>query len=339
MKHRFSIGIIVVSISIIALVGCSVSPQPHETPAATFIYVAQNNSTAAPPQVLQFPANSTGNPSPSSTITFAASATITAIAVDASGNLYVASTTDLREYAAGSSGTATPIRLIPANATTTLGSVTSLAVDASGNIYAAEVNDSADTCGIAVFSSTANGSVAPTRYIVGGSQAGGNLSTLKTPAALATDSSGNLYVLDSAPTSLDLTTIDVFSSTATGNVAPIRTIGGALVGYVRSIAIDSADNLYTTNNLDAGSIYVYSNGASGNATPTRSITQIGFLDGLTVDLAANVYTIYAGSMLNNVLGPLEIITFSPSASGMTSPKSKFFPGSWTSGSVLQVAVN
>lgn len=187
-------SLLVISFALLILAGCGVNPSPAPTTPATVanVYVA---SSSVLPQIYAFPGNSTGAPTPANTVTVPALNLVTALAVDSSGNLYAATDLDIREYAAGATGTATPIRTIPFDSTTTLTDTFSIAVDSAGNLYAAQNNFTAGpaNASILVFSSTANGSVAPIRTITGA------LTGLTLPEQLALDSSGNLYVL--TPTS------------------------------------------------------------------------------------------------------------------------------------------
>jgi hypothetical protein len=126
--------------------------------------------------------------------------------------------------------TSTPLDLAPiatvAGTATTLGQPTGLALDASDNIY---VSDQASTiCGkpcpaILVFAAGSTGSVAPTRSIAGSN------TLLAAPTDVKVDSSGNLWVADSAA---GAGVIYEFASGASGNVAPTATLKspGALIG-------------------------------------------------------------------------------------------------------------
>ena len=112
-------SLLVISFALLILAGCGVNPSPAPTTPATVanVYVA---SSSVLPQIYAFPGNSTGAPTPANTITIPALNLVTALAVDSSGNIYAATDIDIREYAAGATGTATPIRTIPFDSTTTL---------------------------------------------------------------------------------------------------------------------------------------------------------------------------------------------------------------------------
>lgn len=245
--------------SLSALISCSggspytASPSPASTStpkAATNVYVIQNptNFGVGSGTILQFSATATGTASPVSTVAAPTGASFNGIATDSTGNLYVSTSTptseDIREYAAGAT---TASRILPGTATTKIGAVDGIAASASGEIFAAE-----DSGGIAAFGTAATGDVAPARYILGASQTGGGLSTVIVANAIAADSSDNLYIANKG--ALGLMPIVVFGPTATGNVAPIRVIGGPLttIGVVGGIATDSTGNLYVSSNTLVG---------------------------------------------------------------------------------------
>ena len=334
---------------VVALAGCGGSGSgssgggglttPPVTPTATHVYVIQNPVTygSGPGTVLQFLATSTGTVSATGTITAATNASFSYLATDGTGNLYVgassAAAADIREYAAGATGTATPIRTLPANVTTQIGAVQGVATSSTGEIFVSE-----DSGGVAAFSASANGSVAPSRYILGAVQTGGGLSTLISANDVAADSSDNLYVANQgAP---GLMPIVVFGPTATGNVAPLRSIGGALttIGGVDGLTTDSAGNLYVTTDVVTisggaatytGSILVFGVGASGNVAPTRVIsgamTTLGRLGGIKLDASGNIYVVSAGATGTNP----TVLKFAATASGNIAPVSSFTSAGWT----------
>jgi DNA-binding beta-propeller fold protein YncE len=68
--------------------------------------------------------------------------------------------------------------------------------------------------------------------------------------------------------------ITVFARTASGNVAPVRTIQGPSTGLSlpRPIHVDTLNNELAVANGDANSVTVYSRTASGNLAPLRTIS-------------------------------------------------------------------
>ena len=252
-------SLLAVSLAVFLLAGCGVSTSPVTTGPSTGanVYIAAGG---IPAQIEAIPANSTGSPTSADTITLPGLNTVTAIALDSAGNIYAATATDIREYAAGALGAATPIRTIPFDSTTTLTDSFSIAVDSAGNIYAAQLGSSGNqnSGSILVFSGSANGSVAPIRTISGA------LTGLGSPMQIALDGSGNLYVLALNVTLLQ-SSILVFAPAATGNVAPARTLNEAVL----AIAVDHAGDLYT---VSYSGIAIYAPGASGRRTPVQVVS-------------------------------------------------------------------
>ena len=293
------------------------SPTPTQPPAAitTGVYVIQNPATPGngSGEILQFSKTATGNVNPTGTITAPTNTAFIYLATDGTGNVY-SSAGDIREYTAGATGSATPIRSLPMNATTKLGAVQGLYTSESGEIFVSE-----DSGGVASFSAMANGSVAPTRYILGASQTGGGLSGLISSNNVVADSADNLYVVNEGNGAYG---IGVFGSTATGNVAPTRTFGG----FANGLAIDSAGNVYGT---DAGVIKIYGPAASGNDAPIREITgaltKLGHLGGIRLDSAGSIYVVSTDATGKNP----TVLKFASGADGNVAPVSSFTSSAWT----------
>lgn len=129
----------------------SPSPAPSISPSASPSPSATGSATPVPPTLNLVP----------SLVISGGLVAPTGLAIDVSGNLYVADpdngTPSVRVFAAG--GTV-PTRVIT-GAATTLSFPTDVKVDAAGNIYVAD----AGTNKILVFGPTANGNVAPTASV------------------------------------------------------------------------------------------------------------------------------------------------------------------------------
>ncbi|HZQ42624.1 MAG TPA: hypothetical protein VFA99_05200 [Acidobacteriaceae bacterium] len=344
MKSRTSAALVLLSsASVFSLLSCSVAPHGTSTlpPPASQIAVPQVYTNLAvgqdpgPTSIFFFPAASTGNPSASSFIAVGnAQVTISAIATDPAGNVYVATNTDLREYAANASSGSNPIRTIPFNKTTTLTAVSSLAADSTGQIYVAQPGS------IAVFTASANGTVAPARTI------SGTATTLASINSIAVDSTGNLYALTIQAN--DAVSIAVFSPTADGNIAPARSIAGSnttVSSLHPTLTVDSSGDidvagLLSINSTATPGIAIFAPGASGNVAPARTIagtqTLLGSLFAIGTD-SDNIYVITWGSPFTNVLprNP-TIVRFAASASGNVAPASQYTPTAWTGPTELAV---
>lgn len=150
-----------------------------------------------------------------------------------------------------------PLRTI-AGTTTLLDSPSALAYDpGQDELFVAEPGANA----ISVFDRTANGDVAPKRTIVG------NATGLHAPSALAIDTAnGELWIGNDNDVS---STVTVFSLSATGNAAPLRTFTSGDLYNPRALAVDAAhDEVFA----GANGVYVFARSATGNVASLRSLT-------------------------------------------------------------------
>ena len=215
-------------------------------------YVAGSSGNVGPTGDLAGPYTGLGQPS--------------GVAVAASGDYYVCNPeagspyTSVTEYAAGSTGNASPLATIR-GAATTLSSPADVALDNSDYIYVSNNNASSGGGWISVFSPNSNGNIAPARIIQGAATG------LNEPGGIAFDASGNLYASNHAGNS-----VTIYASGANGNVAPLRTITGSKTGLngPTGVTVDSNGYVYVANNK-APSITVYAAGATGNVVPVRTI--------------------------------------------------------------------
>lgn len=280
--------------------------------------------------ILQFSTTANGIVNPSSTITGPSQVIFTALAADAAERIYVGGSifnsnpdsvgsVEILVYPPDASGTANPARTITGSATglnvDSQNGIEALAVDGSGNIYVNVIYSPSNGVAfpaIAVYSSTSNGNVAPTRVI------GGSATTIaqSSPNQIALDSAGNIYVPGGVPLFPD--SILVFNSSATGNVLPTSTLTGAatMLDDVVGIALDGAGNIYLANGSAMGStpsILEFSAGSTGNTAPMRTIsggaTTMNAIGNLGVDSAGNIY----------LLTPNGILKFATGATGNVAP--------------------
>jgi sugar lactone lactonase YvrE len=140
---------------------------------------------------------------------------------------------------------------------------------------------------------------------------------------VATDSSGYLYVCSVNLFDDTQGSVLVFAPTASGMVAPLRTI--TLSGDPSFIAVDYAGNIYVATVPLKGPlpamILEFAAGANGNATPVRTLTLpfdtttgVGAPEGLAVDGSGDiVYASYTGT------GSDMIQVYSPGQSGNAAP--------------------
>lgn len=303
---------------------------PLASGGASLVYAVQTPATVnGQGSVLTFPANVSGSVTPSATLSLPAGFYPVSIMTDAYGQMYVGgdlavgNTGEVLVYAAGATGTAAPLRTITGGLST-LWSPNAMALDAAGQLYVAFGNIPG---GISVFAANANGAAAPLRVITGPA----TLLDLG-PDGLAVDASGTIYAIRQDPSGF-LGGVLAFSSTATGNAAPIRNISGSNTpfGEPEALTLDNAGNLNVVS-LAAGAplvstLSVYASTATGNVAPLRSITGantgLATVRDIHVDAAGNIYV--AG--LSSSLTPF-VAAFAPTQTGNTAPAISFTSVAW-----------
>jgi sugar lactone lactonase YvrE len=231
------------------------------------------------------------------TVTLSGVGDIYGVAIDSTGNRYVAESgpSDVAVFAPGST--------TPTGYLTGISNPTWLAFDHTGNLFVA----SAFTSGLWEF---APGGTAPTAYLSGTnsprvlafdasgnlfvSNAGGNnvteyapgataptatLTGLNIPIGIAFDHAGNLFVAN-----LGNDTISVFtpgSTTPTSMPLTDPTLNG---GYAGALAFDANGNLFAINGDNTVSEF-----APGSTTPTATLTGLATPTDLNFDAAGNLY--------------------------------------------------
>ncbi len=194
------------------------------------------------PEILVYAAGSSGNATPLRTILFGTGNVynpVQALAVDASGNLYVGGFSGtVSIYSSTANGAATPTRNL-AGALTTLPNyyLYGLTADSTGNVYVAVGSSSLAAAGaVLVFGPTATGNVAPTRTITAAAAFYG----------VAVDGSGNLFATEDNFAGTAPATIVEFSASASGAATPTKTITltGTTPSILGGIRLDSVGNLY-----------------------------------------------------------------------------------------------
>jgi sugar lactone lactonase YvrE len=297
------------------------------TAAATYVYTVQNPFYGGTGEVFAFTAGANGSGAPASVLIAPSGMDISAVATDASGQIYVAGYLPtsvlavIEVYAAGATGTATPVRTID---TPSLYTPTAMAIDSSGSLYTVNPNDG----DLYVYANTASGVATPTRII------SGSLTQLDLSEGVAVDASGNIYVASAFIGASNATgAVYVFSPTANGNAAPIRTITNAN-GLFLGEGIDASGNLYLSLDTIAvpytGAIVEYAAGANGAAMPTRTIigtaTGLTTAGGVSVDGAGNIYVANQTQTANGANYTLE--EFAASATGDAGPIAVISSSSW-----------
>jgi hypothetical protein len=326
---------------IAAVTGCgsgnvstAVTPAQAATGLVKNVYVVQQPAGVSG-SILAFPAGSTGTVSPVSTLTVTGM-TVSSVFVDTKGQIYAAgvgisgatpNTGMVEIFAAGTSGSATPVRTITSSAGSSNSSFsipTSMWVDSIGQLYVTGQNAS-----VSVFTPAANGAATPFRFLQGA------LTQITSANGVAVDGLGNVYVANGTATT---GSVLGFSSSASGNVAPQSVISGTNTGPllgVTGISLDSpAGNIYVVNNTVAGApstILAFAPGTTGSATPLRTIggSATGLANGLgvSVDGLGNVYVL--NETVSSGTTSASVLVFGPTVSGNASPTTQFSSSNWT----------
>ncbi len=210
------------------------------------------------------------------------------------------------QFSTSASGASTPVSTI-ANLNVT--SLAFLAVDGTGDIYTSATEGTTGTS-ILEFPVNSSNNAQPTRGIPFNTT-----TTLTAMSGLAVDPLGDIYASNTTGG------VSIFSSTATGSVAPTSTVNTTAGVGPQATAVDPSGNLYIatpvpTNNIAIAPIEIFAPGAT---TPSRTLSgdlttlAIGSPQGLAADSAGNLY------VANVVSGVSSILIFEPTATGNTPP--------------------
>jgi len=214
------------------------------------------------------PATTNGNTAPIRTLSGAATGINTpyGVFVDAvNDELFVANNglASITVYSRTANGNTAPIRTLT-GAATGLSAPFGIFVDTVNNELVV-VNSGPS---ITVYSRTASGNTAPIRTLSGAATG------MSFPSGVFVDTMNNeLVVGDQLNTAVSLGAVRVYSRTANGNTAPIRTITGAATGLNRpvGVVVDTVNNEILAANSDGWSVTAYARTANGNAAPLRTL--------------------------------------------------------------------
>lgn len=239
-----------------------------------------------------------------------------AVAVDASGNVYIADTANnvVRQISAkgvistiagngtagfgGDNGAATSAQL---------NAPQGVAVDASGNVY---VSDTANARVRKISGGTIATVAGSGTLGYSGDGAAATSAQLNTPVGLAVDKSGNLYIADVGDSVVRKVSNGIVTTVAgngsqgySGDTGPAA---GAMLNGPEGVAVDVAGNLYITDTLNAvvrqvtpsGVITTVAgsgiDGYSGDGAQAK-VAQLGSPAGIVVDNAGNLYFADSGA--------------------------------------------
>jgi len=259
-------------------------------------------------------------------------------AVDANGNVYVADTANNTIRRVSPNGISSTFAGSPGQVGSAdgLGSAArfyapkGVAVDGSGNVYVA------DTGGQTIRKIAPNGGVATVAglYNTPGSLDGtGSGARFFNPSAIAVDSLGNIYVADTGNSTIRKITAGVVS-TIGGSPTSFGYNDGAsgvsLFNGPAGVAVDANGNVYVADtgndvirNISIGGIVstiAGSAGVTGSSDGTGSAALFNAPQGVTVDVAGNVYVLDTGNQtIREILagGIVTTLAGKPGTSGST----------------------
>jgi NHL repeat len=239
------------------------------------------------PGVLFFARDANGNVSPAGEIT--GSKTMlslpSGLAMDSSGNVYVANNNNtITVYAAGALGNTAPIRTISGNEAK-LNNPGGLAIDSSDELYVANCPNTGRSW-INAYASNASGNAAPIRTIEG------RRTHLYCPWGLAFDSQSNMYVANDDPNNGWIT---VYAADANGDTAPKRTIRGdhTKLSGPAGLAVDASGYIYVVDS-ELESMCIFSPNARGDRAPVSYFSGPIYGFGIGLDGHDNMYVTSVG---------------------------------------------
>ena len=226
-------------------------------------------SNSVPYSVTVYPRTAAGNVAPLRTITGALTGlnNSSGLSVDVVNNELAVvnrNSNNVVVFARTATGNVAPLRTITSVFPVTgLGNPTGVAIDVVNNELVVANNGRS----ISVYARTANGNAVPLRQIVGPL----NTTFNNGPLDVAVDTVNNELVVTN-PTPSPGGSVLVFARTATGDVAPLRSIlGGTTLFLPRGVAVDPVNNEVVVAGGQGGNVVVYARTATGTTPPLRTL--------------------------------------------------------------------
>ncbi len=220
------------------------------------------------------------------------------VAVDSSGNVYVADTNNQTIRKITSAGVVSTLAGSAGLSGSTDGAATAamfnypqgVAVDSSGNVYVADANNQTIR---KITSAGVVSTLAGLAGLSGSTDGAGTAARFNSPSGIAVDSSGNVYVADTTNQTIRKITSAGVVSTLAGSAGLSGSTDGAgtaaMFKYPRGIAVDSSGNVYVAD--------------TGNST-IRKITSAGVVS--TLAGSAGVSMALVGPLPGTLSNPSNI---------------------------------
>ena len=251
----------------------------------------------------------------------------TGVAVDSAGNVYVTDAANDEIRMVTPAGVVTTLAGAAGPSGTTDGTGTAaqfsspggLAMDSAGNLYVADtLNDTVRKIAPGAVVTT----LAGTAGTSGTDDAVGTAAQFASPAAVAVDSTGNVYVADSGNETIRKITPAGVVTTLAGSAGTRGNLDGtgtaAQFDTPSGVAVDSAGNVYVadTNNdtirkIDPSGVVSTLAGTAGSigfADGTGSAARFSFPLGLSLDSQGNLYVGDTNNNIIRVVTPAGVVT-------------------------------
>jgi hypothetical protein len=240
-------------------------------------------------------------------------------ATDSAGNIYVADANNKTVRKITPTGVVTTLAGPFAGGTMSSSIPYAVATDSAGNIYVADTGNSN------ILKITPAGVVttlAGTAGVTGSADGTGAAASFRNPTGIATDSAGDVYVVDSGNRTIRMITptgvVTTLAGSATAGGSTDGTGTAARFGRPYGVATDSAGNLYVTdrgnNNIrmitPAGVVTTLSGnaGVTGSADGTGSAASFNSPLGITVSSAGNLYVADSGNSTIRKITPAGVVS-------------------------------
>lgn len=250
------------------------------------------------------------------------------VAVDAAGNLFVAEWRGSgRLYKISADGVFSSLDNLSRNVFTapfSRGDIytgtthpSGMAFDSAGNMY---VTDTKSHVIRKITAASEVSILAGSEGIAGNADGSGNSALFSTPAGLAIDASGNLYVADQGNNAIRKITAAGAVITLAGNASASGSADGsgtsASFNGPQGVAVDAAGNLYVADTgnhtirklTPAGTVSTLAGaaGAAGSADGTGPVARFNTPSDLTTDTAGNLYVADTGNNTVRKLTPAGV---------------------------------
>jgi sugar lactone lactonase YvrE len=246
------------------------------------------------------------------------------IAIDASGNVYVADFHNNLIRKVTPAGVVSTLAGTVSNPTDSTASTqvsifsgpTGVAVDASGNVYVADSGDNE----IKMVTSSGTVTTLAGNANPGSNDGTGAAASFYNPTGVALDASGNLYVADFLNNLIRKVAPGGVVTTIAGNTQTGSTNGAdttATFYFPNSVAVDASGDVFVAddfNNLirqisPSGQVTtVAGSGLAGSLNGTGTAASFNDPDGITLDASGNLYVADANNNLIRKITPAGVVT-------------------------------